>query len=182
MSMIKIILRYLNLGEKEMNVDYVSNMILLFLLALAIIGKNNSLAVSVGGLLFILLIGQIGGGFQTFSKSILMFLDKYGLELGVIVLMMGVLAPFALGRLNIAAIFHVFKTYKGFIGIIAGIIVAVSAAKGGHLLAIEPTVVTAVIAGTILGITVFKGYPVGPLIGSGIAYFMIYIAEIFIKK
>ncbi|QZY56580.1 DUF441 domain-containing protein [Crassaminicella profunda] len=165
-----------------MSQEYLGSITLLVLLILAMVGKNNSLALAVSGLIFFLLLGQMGGEMKGFSHSVLIFLNKYGLKIGVIVLMMGVLAPFALGELDVISMLNSFKTYKGFIGIIAGILVAIFGSRGGYLLDMEPTIVTSVVIGTILGIVVFKGYPVGPLIGSGIAYFMIYIAEIFLKK
>lgn len=164
-----------------MNSILMGNVTLLFLLVLALVGKNNSLAISVSGLMFFFLLGQMGGEVEVFSRSVLMFLDKYGLKLGVIILMMGILAPFALGQLNLFSMIEIFKTYKGLIGIGAGILVAIFSAKGGYLLEMDPSIVTAVVVGTIFGIIIFKGYPVGPLIGSGIAYFLIYITEIFKK-
>ncbi|QXM05735.1 DUF441 domain-containing protein [Crassaminicella indica] len=165
-----------------MSQEYLGSITLLVLLILAMVGKNNSLALAVSGLIFLLLLGKMGEEVKGFSHSILMFLNNYGLKIGVIILMMGVLAPFALGELDIISMLYSFKTYKGFIGIVAGILVAILGSRGGYLLDVEPTIVTSVVIGTIFGIVVFKGYPVGPLIGSGIAYFMIYIIEIFMKK
>lgn len=164
-----------------MDQEYLCNMTLLFLLILAMLGKNNSLAISVSGLIFFLLVGRLGGEFEKISQSLLLFLDKHGLQAGLILLVMGILAPFARGGIDMALMMNTLKTYKGIIGIIAGMVVAIFASKGGYLLTIEPTIVTAVVMGTILGIIIFKGYPVGPLIGSGLAYLMIYITEIFIK-
>lgn len=165
-----------------MNQEYLCTITLLVLLVLAILGKNDSLAISISGLMFFLLLSRLGGEMQHFSRSILIFLDKYGLTMGVIILMMGVLAPFALGNSDILSMLNSFRTYQGVIGILAGICVAIFGARGGYLLEREPETVTSVVIGTVLGIVAFKGYPVGPLIGSGIAYFMIYITEIFMKK
>ncbi|QEK12326.1 DUF441 domain-containing protein [Crassaminicella thermophila] len=165
-----------------MSQEYLGSITLLILLVLAMVGKNNALALSVSALIFFLLLSQMGEEFRNFSHSILIFLDKYGLKLGVIILMMGILAPFALGELDVISMLNSFKTYKGFIGIIAGVLVAIFGARGGYLLEIEPSIVTSVVMGTIFGIVIFKGYPVGPLIGSGIAYFIIYITEIFMKR
>jgi len=169
-------------GSGNMNGQYFGGMALLILLFLSMIGKNNSLAISVSGLLFLHLLSQMGGGFEKISQSALIFLEKHGLNIGVMVLMMGLLAPFALGQLEASATTAIFKSYKGIIGILAGMLVAIFGARGGYLLEIEPILTTSVVIGTIFGIIIFKGYPVGPLIGSGIAYFMIYIIEILMKK
>lgn len=171
-----------NFRSEKMNDQYFGGLVLLFLLLLAMIGKNNSLAISVTGLLLIYLIGETGEGINEITNTILVFLDKYGLTIGVIILMMGVLAPFPLGKLTVKEATEIFKGYKGIIGVFAGILVAISGAKGGYLLQLEPTITTAVVIGTIFGIIIFKGYPVGPLIGSGVAYFMIYIVEALMKN
>ncbi|WP_053957536.1 DUF441 domain-containing protein [Inediibacterium massiliense] len=165
-----------------MSQEYLGSITLLILLILAMVGKNNALAVAISALIFLMLLGQMGGEIKSFSHTILVFLDQYGLNLGLVLLMIGILAPFALGESDVISMLMTFKTYKGLIGILAGLLVAIFGAKGGYLLQIEPSTVTSVVIGTIIGIVLFKGYPVGPLIGSGIAYFMIYIAEIFMKK
>ncbi|MFZ5965960.1 MAG: DUF441 domain-containing protein [Bacillota bacterium] len=165
-----------------MNQEYMSNLILMILLAISILGKNNALAISISVLLLISLISGMGGPFYHISQGILIFLDKYGLTLGVIILMMGILAPFALGNIDMKGMLQHFKTYKGILSFAAGILVAIFGSKGGYLLAMEPELVTSVVIGTVVGIVVFKGYPVGPLIGSGIAYFLIVIVESLMKK
>ncbi|WP_129596830.1 DUF441 domain-containing protein [Anaerophilus nitritogenes] len=165
-----------------MNQEYLGGITLLVLLILAMIGKNNALALAASGLIFLMFLGQMGGEIQSFSNTILVFLDQYGFDIGLILLMIGTLTPFALGELDVVSMLMTFKTYKGFIGILAGLLVAIFGAKGGYLLEIEPSTVTSVVVGTIIGMLAFKGYPVGPLIGSGIAYCMIYIVEIFMKK
>ncbi|PAB61396.1 DUF441 domain-containing protein [Anaeromicrobium sediminis] len=165
-----------------MSQQYIGNLSLLVLLVLSILGKNNSLAVAITTLMFFSLMGKIGPGFNTVSDAVLNSLDKYGLKLGVILLMMGVLAPFALGQIDPAELLKGLKSYRGWLALLAGVLVAIFGAYGGTLLDVDPNIVTPVVLGTILGIVVFKGYPVGPLIGSGIAYALISMVDALMKK
>jgi len=53
-------------------------------------------------------------------------------------------------------------------------------AKGGvKLLADDPQITTALVLGTILSVSIFKGVAVGPLIGAGIAYTAMKIFSFF---
>lgn len=165
-----------------MSQHYIGNLSLLALLILSILGKNNSLAVAITTLLLFSLIGKLGPEFSVISDSLLNYLDKYGLKLGVILLMMGVLAPFALGAVEPTELLKSLKSYRGWLALLAGVLVAIFGAYGGNLLDVDPNIVTPVVIGTIFGIVVFKGYPVGPLIGSGIAYCLISIVDAFMKK
>jgi len=161
---------------------FVSNILLLLILTLSVLGKNNSLAISVAFLLFISLIGQVGGGFEVISKNILMKSEKYGLHFGIIILMIGLLAPLALGKMNFTDIIELGKNKAGIIAIFSGILVAVFASKGGSLLENDPQITFALVIGTIIGVIIFKGYPVGPLIASGITAIILELVNIFHKQ
>lgn len=56
---------------------------------------------------------------------------------------------------------------------------AVIAANGIELLQTDPHITVALVAGTILAVAVFNGVAVGPLIGAGIAYLAMKVAEMF---
>lgn len=61
----------------------------------------------------------------------------------------------------------VFKQPVSLAGIAAGIIVAYLGGRGVSLLGNQPLVVTGILLGTIIGVALFKGVPVGPLIAAG---------------
>ncbi|WP_202710709.1 DUF441 domain-containing protein [Sporosalibacterium faouarense] len=156
-----------------MSQPLISNIIILILLALAIISRNNYLAIATSFLLLVSFIGQLGNDFQGFSRVCLEKLDDYGLKIGIIFLMMGILSPLALGKVDIKDLYNSIKTVEGVTAIIAGIIVSVLASKGGYLLEDDPIIMFSIIFGTIIGIVIFKGYPIGPLVGSGITVIII---------
>jgi uncharacterized membrane protein (DUF441 family) len=138
---------------------------LLFLLLLLIIGfiaKNSSLLVAVG----ILLILKAGGlDAKSFS-----FLQSKGINWGVTIITVAVLAPIASGDIGFKDLTSAFKSSYAWIALISGMAVALLAKGGVKLLADDPQITTALVLGTILSVSLFKGVAVGPLIGAGIAY------------
>ncbi|WP_413308320.1 DUF441 domain-containing protein [Bacillus sp. 1P10SD] len=138
---------------------------LLFLLLLLIIGfiaKNSSLIVAVG----ILLILKAGGlDAKSFS-----FLQSKGINWGVTIITVAVLAPIASGDIGFKDLTGAFKSSYAWIALISGMAVALLAKGGVKLLADDPQITTALVLGTILSVSLFKGVAVGPLIGAGIAY------------
>ncbi|EGK10975.1 membrane protein, partial [Desmospora sp. 8437] len=87
---------------------------------------------------------------------------------GVIILTMGVLAPVALGKIPWSQLVDTVKSYSGLAAVVVGILVAYLGGRGANLLTNQPTVVTGLMIGTIIGVALFRGVPVGPLIAAGI--------------
>ncbi|MEO2074713.1 MAG: DUF441 domain-containing protein [Bacillus sp. (in: firmicutes)] len=138
---------------------------LLFLLLLLVIGfiaKNSSLMLAVGVLLILK-----AGGLDAKSFS---FLQSKGINWGVTIITIAVLAPIASGEIGFRDLTSAFKSSYAWIALIAGMAVALLAKGGVKLLADDPQITTALVLGTILSVSLFKGVAVGPLIGAGIAY------------
>ncbi|MCU9614186.1 DUF441 domain-containing protein [Caldibacillus lycopersici] len=138
----------------------------LFLGLLFIIGvlaKNQSLIISIAILLVIKLIFQ--------QDKILTLIQSKGINWGVTVITIAVLAPIATGQIGFKDLYESLKSPIAWVAIISGIAVALLAKNGVVLLAKEPHITTALVLGTILAVTLFKGVAVGPLIGAGIAWY-----------
>ncbi|MFJ7727198.1 DUF441 domain-containing protein [Neobacillus sp. NPDC097160] len=138
---------------------------LLFLLLLLIIGliaKNSSLMIAIAVLLLLK-----AGGMDAKSFT---FLQSKGINWGVTVITIAVLAPIASGEIGFKDLSGAFKTPFAWIALISGMLVAMLAKGGVKLLADDPQITTALVLGTILSVSIFKGVAVGPLIGAGIAY------------
>lgn len=144
---------------------------LLLLLVIALIAKNYSLIIAV---IFLIFMKLIGFDAKTFS-----YLQSKGINWGVTVITIAVLAPIASGDIGFKDLTAAFKSPYAWIALISGIIVALLAKGGVTLLAKDPHITTALVLGTILAVTLFKGVAVGPLIGAGIAYLAMKILEIF---
>lgn len=134
---------------------------LLILLLLGIVSKNQTLVIAVAVLLAIRLFGL---GSRLFPS-----LDKYGIKIGIIFIMVSVLAPIATGEIKLVDLYESMKSSYGIISILAGVLVAILGSFGVQLLDKSPQVTFAIVLGVILSVVFFKGIPVGPLIGAGIA-------------
>ncbi|GAX90592.1 DUF441 domain-containing protein [Effusibacillus lacus] len=135
-----------------------TNVILLVLLTLGIIGNNTTVSIAVSALLLLRLL-HLERVFPT--------VENYGLQAGIVILTIGVLSPLASGKIGTDAIVTAIKNPVSVIGILAGILVAYLGGKGIPVLTEQPLIVTGILIGTIIGVSLFKGVPVGPLIAAG---------------
>lgn len=144
---------------------------LLLLLVIGIIAKNNSLLIAIAVLLVLKISGLESKSFS--------FLQSKGINWGVTIITIAVLAPIASGEIGFKDLSNAFKSPIAWIALISGIIVALLAKGGVLLLANDPQVTTALVLGTILAVSIFKGVAVGPLIGAGIAYIAMKMIDFF---
>ena len=145
---------------------------LIVLLGIGFIAKNSSLIVSVIFLLFLKIIGLDTRAFS--------YLHVKGINWGVTVITIAVLAPIASGTIGFKDLSGAFKSPYAWIALISGIVVALLAKGGVTLLAKDPHITTALVLGTILAVSLFKGVAVGPLIGAGIAYMTMKFVRLFL--
>jgi len=144
---------------------------LLTLLAIAFFAKNQSLIIAV----VVLLVMKIAG----FEAKTFSFIQGKGINWGVTVITIAVLAPIASGEIGFKDLSGAFKSPYAWIALISGMAVALLAKGGVTLLAEDPHITTALVLGTILAVSLFKGVAVGPLIGAGIAFAAMKIFEFF---
>ncbi len=148
-----------------------SILFLLLLLLIGFIAKNSSLIIAVGVLL---LLRAAGMEEKTFS-----FIQSKGINWGVTIITIAVLAPIASGEIGFKDLTGAFKSYYAWIALLSGMAVALLAKGGVKLLADDPQITTALVLGTILSVSIFQGVAVGPLIGAGIAYAAMKIIAFF---
>jgi len=141
------------------------------LLVIALIAKNQSLIIAVGVLFILKILG--------FDSKIFSYIQGKGINWGVTIITIAVLAPIASGDIGFRDLTGAFKTPYAWIALISGILVALLAKGGVTLLATDPHITTALVLGTILAVSIFKGVAVGPLIGAGIAYAAMKFFEFF---
>jgi uncharacterized membrane protein (DUF441 family) len=148
-----------------------SVLFLLLLLAIGLIAKNSSLIISI----VVLLVLKISG----LDAKAFSYLQSKGINWGVTIITIAVLAPIASGEIGFRDLTAAFKSTFAWIALISGMIVALLAKGGVTLLADDPQITTALVLGTILSVSIFKGVAVGPLIGAGIAYTAMKIIRFF---
>lgn len=144
---------------------------LLLFLTIGLIAKNKSLIIAVSVLFLLKVVGV--------ESKIFTQIQSKGIEWGVTIITIAVLAPIASGDIGFKDLGGAFKSPFAWIALLSGIIVALLAKGGVILLAKDPHITTALVLGTILAVSLFKGVAVGPLIGAGIAYVAMKLYEFF---
>lgn len=141
-----------------------TSLLLLGLAALGIISSNSPVTIAM----VVLLLLRVLGLQQTFP-----WLEKYGLTIGIIILTIGVMTPLASGKISLQMVGQSFLHWKSLLAISIGILVAYLGGRGAILMTNQPTVVAGLLIGTVIGVALFKGVPVGPLIAAGILSLLI---------
>lgn len=133
-------------------------LILLAIAALGIISQNHSITYAM----LVLMLVRMTPLQQYFP-----WLQKHGLNLGITILFIGVMAPIASGKIPLADIMRSFAHWKSLLAIAVGIFVAWLGGRGVPLMVDHPGLVPGLMVGTVIGVAFFKGVPVGPLIAAG---------------
>ncbi len=139
-------------------------LILVGMIILGYVTRNNSVSIASGILLLLKIV---------LPHEKLMYFGAHGLNWGVILLTAAVLTPMALGNIGIKEILEVFKSPEGIISISIGVVVALLGRWGTELMQADPQIVVSSIVGTIIGVVLLKGVPVGPMIASGMVYVLL---------
>lgn len=143
---------------------------LIIVLAMGVFSKNDTVAVGTSLLIFLKLAN---------IPHVIPFLEDNGLKLGITVMMAGVLAPFASGRITITDISNSLKSPITVLYILAGLVTVAFAGRGAEKLYAEPSVILGIFIGSILGIVLFKGVPVGPMTAAGIVTVILALGKLF---
>ncbi|OTA18892.1 membrane protein [Xenorhabdus beddingii] len=138
-------------------------LILLVLAGLGIISHNMTVTLAM---LFLLVV-RITPLNQFFP-----WVEKYGLTIGILILTIGVMAPIASGKISSQEIFNSFLNWKSLLAMAVGVLVSWLGSRGVALMSSQPSTVAGLLVGTILGVALFRGVPVGPLIAAGILSIM----------
>ncbi|GAB3043139.1 DUF441 domain-containing protein [Acinetobacter apis] len=96
------------------------------------------------------------------------FLQSHALNIGITILTIGVLTPIASGKLAGDSLIKSFLSIKSLCAIAIGLLVAWLGGRGVKLMSSQPDVIAGLLIGTVAGVALFKGVPVGPLIAAGI--------------
>ncbi|AJS59073.1 DUF441 domain-containing protein [Paenibacillus sp. IHBB 10380] len=142
----------------------ITSLILLAIAALGVISNNTAITIAM----IVLLLLRVTHFTQAFP-----WLEKYGLTIGIIILTIGVMSPLASGKLSLPTIASSFLSWQSLLAIAIGMLVAYLGGRGATLMTSNPTIVAGLLIGTVLGVALFRGVPVGPLIAAGILSLLI---------
>ncbi|EMM9639705.1 DUF441 domain-containing protein [Providencia rettgeri] len=138
--------------------------ILLVLAGLGIISHNMTVTLAM---LFLLVVRI------TPLNNYFPWIEKYGLTIGILILTIGVMAPIASGKITANEVLSSFLNWKSILAIMIGIAVSWLGSRGVTLMSHQPSTVAGLLVGTVIGVALFRGVPVGPLIAAGILSLLI---------
>lgn len=146
------------------------SIVLLFLTALGIL-SNNKLISAGASLLLIFKVLRL--------DLALAILERRSLECGLILLVIAVLLPFSTGEIRLREIWASLWSVQGMIAVAGGVVASFMNQRGVCLLQDSPQIIVGILVGTILGVTLFQGIPVGPLAAAGITAVLLYLVNSF---
>jgi uncharacterized membrane protein (DUF441 family) len=138
------------------NGDYV----LILLVLLGILGRNNLVAAS-GCILLLLRLT----GLDRFTYP---WLERQGIETGLLFLMLYILVPYARGATTVNQLRATFSTRSGLLALLAGLLATRLNAQGLDLLRSRPEMVFGMTMGAVFGIVFFDGVPCGPVMTAAV--------------
>ena len=133
--------------------------VLLIFAILGICSKNMIITLAV---LFLFLMRM------TPLNDFFYLIEKYGTQVGIFMLTISVMTPMASGKISIQNIIETFLNLRSYLAIGIGILVSWLGSRGVMFMESESSMITGLLIGNIIGISVFNGVAVGPLISAGI--------------
>ncbi|NMP24135.1 DUF441 domain-containing protein [Sulfobacillus harzensis] len=150
-----------------------ANLGLVGFLILGLLARSNLLAAAAAVLLSLRLTGL---GF------ILPRLYRPSMDVGLLLLTVAMLVPFALGKVKLRDIAKSFASLPGLVAIVGAALATHLNAHGIHIYE-QSHLMISLIVGSIIGIVLLGGMPVGPLTAAGVTYLMLeavtYISQWF---
>ncbi|HOV78475.1 MAG TPA: DUF441 domain-containing protein [Bacillota bacterium] len=144
--------------------------VLVVLLLVGILAHSNLIATATCVLLIL-----------KFANINIMFplLERRGLELGLLFLLLSILVPLSNGKVSERDIIYNLTSLPGILAIAGGALATCLNTRGLQLLKIDPEIIFGLMLGSILGIVFLHGVPVGPLMASGLAALFLGLKGIF---
>ena len=146
-----------------------SSYLLYLIIVLGLLARSRVIVLAGFSLLIIKELGMI-----SFSE----FLSNKGIEIGLAFLLMAILAPLIVKPISWDQFKDIFLNWKGLIAIISGLLATQFNGMGLKLLEDSPQIILGIIVGSLLGIVLLGGIPVGPLMAAGIAALLLELFEL----
>lgn len=136
-----------------------SEIILIILLFLGLFGRSNIIVTSSCILLCV--------RYFNLDHVVLPVLEKRGLEIGLVLLMLHILTPVATGKLTKKDMYSS-VSYKGLIALAAGALATKLNGDGLNLMNASPEIIFGLTAGSVAGILLLRGMPCGPVMAAAV--------------
>jgi len=136
------------------------DLFLLLVFAAGALGRNGLITAAAAILLVLRLFGM---------DSVVRLAAGRGIQAGLVILLVAVLAPFALKDVELGGLGRTLGTRSGILAILAGAVATHINWRGLALLQTNPEVIVGLMLGSLIGVALLRGIPVGPLMAAGIA-------------
>lgn len=147
-----------------------TNYVLLILLIVGFLARSNHIATAA----CILLVFRL-----TNLQWLFPTLEKRGLELGLIFLMLSILVPLSNGNLSYMEIAKKVVSPHGLIALAGGALATHMNGEGLKLLKLNPQLIFGMVLGSIIGIVFLGGVPIGPLMAAGLTALFLEVVHRF---
>jgi uncharacterized membrane protein (DUF441 family) len=141
--------------------------ILLAVLAVAVLGKANGVAVAAG---ILLIIKLLQGDRQLFP-----IIERNGMFWGLVILIAAILIPLASGKISGPDLLKAITSWRGIVAMALSFLTTYLSGLGLQYLTVQghAEIMPALILGAVAAATFLGGVPVGPLITSGLLALLI---------
>ncbi|GAC43045.1 DUF441 domain-containing protein [Paenibacillus popilliae] len=109
-------------------------------------------------------------------------IERRGLELGLLFLTIAVLVPFAAERITAEHLWSTLTSWPGIFALVGGAVATSMNGRGLELLKSDPQMIVGLVAGSLIGIILLRGVPVGPLMAAGITALLLSICRWIMDK
>jgi len=145
-------------------------LLLVALLLVGIISRSNLIATAA----CVLLIVKLSNLNFIFS-----LLERRGLEIGLLFLLLAILVPVANGKVTEKELLITFTSLPGILAILGGALATHLNGEGLRLLQIDPEIIFGILIGSMFGIVFLDGVPVGPLMAAGLTALFLETIRLF---
>src|SRR5690606_28414426 len=140
------------------------DLFLILLIIVGVIGRSPIIS-TAASLLLILKLTHLERYFPT--------VEGRGLDWGWLFRTIAVLVPFPTGRDSPTRSPWLSPSFPGILAIVGGMLATYMNGKGLDLLKMDPQLIIGLVIGSIVGIVMLRGIPVGPLMAAGITAFLL---------
>lgn len=144
-------------------------LVLLIVAAFGLAGGNDLVAIAAAGIL----------GLRLFApEPVFAWAERHSMQAGIVLMTFGLLFPFATGRVSLGSVASTLLTPSGFIAVLVGATASYLGLEGLNLLVVKPQVMVGLVVGSILGVSLLGGIPIGPLVAAGFTALLFRILKV----
>lgn len=142
----------------------------------------------IGFLLMVLVLGIVGRNHLVWTASLILLairvcrldflypaLEDWGVRAGLTLLVLAIMVPFVSGSIRFEGLWNTLRTPPGLLAAVTGAVAAYLGKLGVDGMRTYPEIVVGLVVGSILGASLLRGVPTGPLIAAGAAALLLQV-------